>query len=148
MIAQEIQQKIMEAMKARDAIRLSTLKLLSSALNYEKIEKMHDLTDDEELSVVMREAKQRRDSIEAYIKAGAEDRAEQEKAELAILEEYLPAQMSDEDLAKLVDEAIAQTGATGMSDMGKVIGVVMGKAQGKVDGARVSGVAKLKLSSS
>lgn len=148
MIAQEIQQKIMEAMKARDEIRLSTLKMLSSALNYEKIEKMHDLSGEEEIVVVMREAKQRRDSIEAYTKAGAEDRAQKEKAELAILEEYLPAQMSDEELGMLVDEAISQTGATSMSDMGKVIGAVMAKAAGKVDGARVSGVAKAKLSSS
>lgn len=135
-------------MKARDEVRLSTLKMLSSALNYEKIEKMHDLSEEEELTVVMREAKQRRDSIEAYEKAGATDRADKEKAELAILEEYLPAQMSDDELGKLVDEAIAQTGATSMADMGKVIGVVMGKAQGKVDGARVSSVAKAKLSSS
>lgn len=135
-------------MKARDEVRLSTLKMLSSALNYEKIEKMHDLSEEEELSVVMKEAKQRRDSIEAYEKAGATDRADKEKAELAILEEYLPAQMSDDELGKLVDEAIAQTGATSMADMGKVIGVVMGKAQGKVDGARVSSVAKAKLSSS
>ena len=148
MITDTISAKIMEAMKAHDEVRLSTLKLLSSALNYEKIEKMHDLSDEEELAVVMREAKQRRDSIEAYEKAGASDRAEKEKAELKILEEYLPAQMSDEELEGLVTQAISETGAHGMSDMGKVIGAVMAKASGKVDGSRVANAAKAKLGTS
>lgn len=146
MIADTIQAKIAEAMKAHDEVRLSTLRMLSSAFNYEKIDKQHDLTEEEELVVVRKEAKMRRDAIEAYEKAGAKERAEKEKVELAILEEYLPAQMSDEDLTKLVDDAIAQTGASQMSDMGKVIGAVMAKAGGAADGGRVSQIAKLKLS--
>lgn len=145
MITDKIRSQIMEAMKARDEVRLSTLKLLSSALNYEKIDKMHDLTEEEELAVVSKEAKQRRDSIEAYDKAGASDRADKERAELQILEEYLPAQMSDEDLNKLVDDAINQTGASSMADMGKVIGAVSAKVNGQADGSRIAMAAKAKL---
>lgn len=147
MIADTITKQIGEAMKARDKTRLSTLQLLSSALNYEFIAKQHKLNEEEELNVVRREAKQRKDSIEAYEKAGAQDRADKEKQELTILEEFLPAQISDEDLAKLVDEAITETGAKTMADMGRAIGAVMAKAKGQADGGRVSALIKSKLSS-
>lgn len=147
MIAPTIIQKIGEAMKAHDNVRLSTLRMLSSALNYEKIAKQHELSDEEEIAVVRKEAKKRKDAIEAYTAANAPDRAATEEAELKILTEYLPAEMSDVDLEKLVVEAIVQTDATQMSDMGKVIGMVMGKAKGQVDGSRVSGMVKSKLTS-
>jgi len=145
MIATTITGKIGEAMKAHDEVRLSTLRMLSSALNYEQIAKQHELTEEEELVVVRKEAKKRKDAIEAYTQANAPDRAAKEAAELKILQEYLPAEMNDADLEKLVTEAIAQTGATQMSDMGKVIGLVMGKAEGKADGSRVSAMVKAKL---
>lgn len=145
MISDTITQKIAEAMKARDEILLSTLRLLSSALNYEKIAKQHDLSEEEELAVVRREAKKRKDAIEAYTKAGATDRAEREKKELAILEEYLPAQMSEQDLVKIVEEAIEETGAKSMADMGKVMGAAMAKAKGQADGTLVSQIVKQKL---
>lgn len=145
MIANTITQKIGEAMKAHDNVRLSTLRMLSSALNYEKIAKQHELTGEEELAVVRKEAKKRKDAIEAYTKANAPDRAAAEEAELKVLAEYLPAEMNDADLEKLVTEAIAQTGATQMAEMGKVIGIVMGQAKGQVDGSRVSAMVKSKL---
>ena len=144
MIAQTLQTKIADALKAHDEVRLSTLRLLSSAFNYEKIAKQHDLTDEEELVVVRREAKQRRDSIEAYKKAGANDLAAKEEAELAILSEYLPPEMGDDELSKLVDEAVSATGAKTMADMGKVIGMVKGKAA-SVDGGRIAQMVKSKL---
>jgi len=147
MIADTINQKIAEALKARDEIRLSTLRLLSSALNYEFIAKQHKLSEEEELVVVGREAKKRKDAIEAYEKAGAKDRAEKEKKELTILEKYLPEQMKDEELTKLVEEAISLTGATTIADMGKVMAAVMSKVQGRADGGRVSSLVKQKLSS-
>ncbi len=146
MIAETITQKIAEAMKAKDEIRLSTLRLLSSALNYEKIAKQHDLTQEEELAVVRREAKKRKDAIEAYTKAGAKDRAEKEGEELAILEEYLPAQMSDEELQRIVQEVVEELKPQGMQDMGKVMGVAMAKVQGRADGTKVSEIVKAKLS--
>ena len=98
MIADTINQDIAKALKAKDEIRLSTLSLLSSALNYEFIAKQHKLSEGEELVVVRREVKRRKDAIEAYEKAGAKERAEKEKKEMAVLEEYLPAQMTDEEL--------------------------------------------------
>src|SRR3990167_9519639 len=131
MISDTITQKIAEAMKKRDEIRLSTLRLLSSALNYEKIAKQHDLLEKGELGVVRRKAKKRKDAIEAYEKTGATERAEKEKKELAILEEYLPAQMADEELVKIVDEVVSESGAKSMAEMGKVMGVAMEKVAGR-----------------
>lgn len=145
MIADTITQKIAEALKARDEIRLSTLRMLSSALNYEFIAKQHSLNKEEEIVVVKKEAKKRKDAIEIYEKVKEKERAEKEKKELEILKEYLPEEMSNQDLEKLIGEVISDTQATEMSDMGKVIGLVMGKAKGKADGARVSQIVKAKL---
>lgn len=147
MIADTISKQIGEAMKAHDEIRLSTLRLLSSALNYEFIAKQHKLSEEEELAVVRREAKKRKEAIEAYEKAGAQDRADKEKKELAILEKFLPAQMSDEELTKIVEEAVSQSGAETLSDFGKAMGIAMAKVAGKADGGRVSTLVKAKLTS-
>lgn len=145
MIADTLSQKIAQAMKAKDEIRLSTLRLLSSAFNYEFIAKQHKLTDEEEVVVIQREIKKRRDAVEAYLKAGAEDRAQKETAEMKILEEFLPEQLSDTELGKIVDEAISQAGASQVSDTGKVMGLVMPKVSGKADGGRVSSLVLSRL---
>ena len=145
MILDTINKQIVEAMKAKDEIRLSTLKLLLSALHNAKIDKRGDLTEEEELEIVRREAKKRKDAIEAYKKAGATDRAEKEEKELAILQEFLPKELPDEEVSKLVDEAITTTSANSMQDMGKVIGAVMAKAKGRADGKKVAEMAKRKL---
>lgn len=144
MITQDLQQRIAEAMKARDEVKTSTLRLLSSAFNYEKIAKQHDLTPEEEIAVVRREVKQRRDSIEAYDRANRHDLSGKEKAELVILQEFLPPEMSDEDLVKIVDEAVDAIKPTGMQDMGKVIGFVKGKAP-NADGGKIAQMVKNKL---
>ena len=145
MIAETLQAKIGEALKAKDEIRLSTLRLLSSAFNYEFIAKQHKLSEEEEIAVIQREIKKRRDAIEAYEKGGANDRAEKEKKEMEILQEFLPEQLSDEELSKIVDEAVAETGAKSLPDMGKVMGQVMTKVSGKADGGRVSALVKARL---
>ena len=145
MIADTISKLIAEAMKARDEIRLSTLRMLSSALNYEFIAKQHKLSEEEELVVVRREAKKRKDAIDAYEKAGAKDRAEKEKKELEILQGFLPQQMPDGQLVKLVEEAIGETGATSMADMGKVMAAVIGKAEGRAEGAKVAQMVRERL---
>jgi uncharacterized protein len=144
MIAQTLQAKIGESMKAHDEIRTSTLRLLLSALNYEKIDKQHELNDEEELVVIRREAKKRKEAIEMYTKANAPDRAAKEAEELKILQEYLPPEMGEEELAKLVDEAIDQIKPAGMQDMGKVIGFVKSKAP-NADGGTVAELVKKKL---
>ena len=144
MIAQTLQQKIGESMKAHNEIRTSTLRLLLSAFNYEKIEKQRDLTDEEELVVIRREAKKRKEAVEMYKKAGAEERAVKEEAELKILQEYLPPEMEEDELIKLVDEAVAQIKPAGVADLGKVIGFVKGKAP-NADGGKIAEIVKAKL---
>jgi uncharacterized protein YqeY len=146
MITGKIKKQIIEAMKAKDEIRLSTLKLLSSSLYNAQIKKREDLSEEEELEIVRREAKQRKDAIEVYEKAGAKERVEKEKKELQILQGYLPKELSDEELSKIVDEVISTTGVTGMKDMGKAIGAVLGKCKGQADGKKVSEMVRSKLS--
>jgi len=146
MITEEIKTQIVEAMKSGDKLKVSTLKLLSSALHNAQIKKQEDLSNEEELEVVKREAKMRKDAIEAYDKAGASERAEKEKNELAILQIYLPEEIADDDIKKIVDKVVASTGATSMKDMGKVIGKVMGKCKGQADGKKVSEIVRAKLS--
>lgn len=146
MIVNNITKQIAESLKAHDEVRLSTLRMLSSALNYEKIAKQHDLSEQEEIAVVRREVKKRKDAVEAYEKAGALERADKERSEIEVLNQYLPPEMDETELEKVVDDAILQSGAKAISDMGKVIGIVMGRTQGQVDGARVSMLVKKKLS--
>jgi hypothetical protein len=144
MIADKLQTMIGEAMKAHDEVRTSTLRLLSSAFNYERIEKQHDLTEEEEIAVIRKQAKQRKDSIDAYKKAGATDRAEKESSELKILQEFLPPEMDEGELEKIIDESIKELGASSLGDMGKVIGMVKGKAS-SADGAKIAEIVKQKL---
>jgi hypothetical protein len=145
MLADNITKMIGIAMKAHDEVRLSTLRMLSSALNYGFIEKQHKLNEDEEMVVIKKEAKMRKDAIEAYEKAGALARADKEKLELKILQEFLPVVMGDDELNQLVNESVNQTNAKTISDMGKVIGMVMAKAKGKADGSKVAQMVKAKL---
>lgn len=146
MIAPTLQEKIGEAMKAHDEVKTSTLRLLSSAFNYEKIAKRHELTEEEELAVIRREVKQRRDSVDAYDKADRHDLSEKEKAELVILQEFLPPEMSDEELDKIVEEAIGIIKPAGLQDMGKVIGFAKGKAP-NADGSKIAELVRQKLES-
>lgn len=155
MISNTINQKIAGAMKAKDEIRLSTLRLLSSAFNYERIAKQHELSDDEEIVVIRREAKKRNDAIEGLKQAQGKkstataetliERIGKEEKELAVLKEFLPQDMSEEEINKFIDEAIAETGANSVQEMGKVIGAVMQKTKGRADGGKVSGLVREKL---
>ncbi len=156
MISETTKKQIVEAMKAKDEIRLSTLKLLSAALQNAEIAKRakvgadpkaYKLTKEEELGVVKKEAKKRRDAIEAYEKAGAKDRAEKEKKELIILQEFLPEEMSEEELKKIVEEVVVETGAIGAKDFGKVMGQVMSKTKRRADGKMVAELVKQHLTS-
>jgi hypothetical protein len=145
MIADIVKKQIIEAMKAKDRVKLSTLKMLSSALHNAEIDKRGDLTKEEELVIVRREAKKRKDAIEAYQKADRVDLAEKEKEELKILQEFLPKELTDEELGKLVDDSIKEVDAKSMADMGKVMGKVMAKVAGRADGKRVSDMVRKKL---
>jgi uncharacterized protein YqeY len=145
MITPTINNQIAQALKVHDEIRLSTLRLLSSAFNYERIAKQHELSEDEEQEVVRREAKKRRDAIEIYTKVNQHERAAKEQKELEILEEYLPKQMGDEELATIVESTIQDMGVTSIGNMGKVIGAVKQKMGNNADGGRIAALVKSKL---
>ena len=144
MISQNITKMIGEAMKAHDEVRLSTLRMLSSEFNYEKIKLQHELTEVDEQNVIRKEARKRKDAIEAYTKANATDRVNLETKELSILQEFLPPELSDEEVIKIIDESIKELNVKGMQDMGKVIGLVKSKASG-VDGSKVAEIVREKL---
>jgi len=137
---------IVTAMKAKDATRLTALRMLKSALTNKSIEKGRALEGAEELAVVSMLVKQRRDSIDQYTKGGRQDLADKEAAEIVILDAYLPASASDEEIAAAVTAAIAETGATTAKDMGKVMKATLAALAGKtVDGKKVSETVKAKL---
>ena len=134
-----------EAMKARDKVRLNTVRMIKSALMNEKIKAGHDLTAEEELTVLSREKKQREESIEEFTKANRKDLADETKQELTIVESYLPKQMTQEELNQAVSSAIAEVNAQGKSDFGKVMKVLMPKIKGKADGKAASDVVRKQL---
>ena len=134
-----------EAMKARDKVRLNTVRMIKSALMNEKIKAGHDLTAEEELTVLSREKKQREESIDEFTKADRKDLADETKQELAIVESYLPKQMTEEELNQAVSSAIAEVNAQGKSDFGKVMKVLMPKIKGKADGKAASDVVRKQL---
>ncbi len=147
-----ISDEIKTAMKARDKVRLQTVRSIKKVILEKESEvrpKGQDaLTPEQEIEVVTQLAKQRKDSIEQYQNAGRDDLAEKEAQELTILQEYLPEQMSDDDIAAVIDELIATTGATGPRDMGKVMGPAMKQMKGKADGGKVQALVKAKLTGS
>ncbi|MEM9087383.1 MAG: GatB/YqeY domain-containing protein [Cyanobacteria bacterium P01_F01_bin.53] len=144
-----ISDEIKAAMKAKDKLRLETVRGIKKVILEKESTIRADgrdaLSEEEELAVVMQLAKQRRDSIKQFTDAGRDDLADKEAQELKILEEYLPAQLSDADVEAAVDEVIAQVGASGPRDMGKVMGPVMKKLKGQADGGKVQAIVKSKL---
>ena len=141
-LTSKIDADIKDAMKAKDAGRLSALRMLKSSLKYAAIEKgaggEGDLADAEVLAVVRKRIKQCQDAVEGFVKGGRPEQADKESAEIALLESYLPAGLSADELAALVRDAIAETGASGKAQMGAVMKAVMAKAAGRADGKAVS----------
>jgi uncharacterized protein len=136
------------AMRARDQVRMRTLRMALTSITNEEVAgaSARDLTDDEVVRVLTREAKKRREAAEAFSAAGRADQAAAERAEGDVLAGYLPAQLTDEQLAALVAAAIAETGATGMAGMGQVMKTVTPKVAGRADGARVAAEVRRRLS--
>lgn len=133
----EIQSQMHQAMKAGEKVRLGALRLLSAAIKNREIEVRHELTDDEVREIAGKEVKKRTESIEAFDSAGRTELADKERQEREVVAVYAPAQLSGDDVDALVEEAIAATGATSPKELGKVMGFVMGKAKGQVDGGVV-----------
>jgi len=136
------------AMRARDQVRMRTLRMALTSITNEEVAgaTARDLTDDEIVKVLTREARKRREAAEAFSAAGRADQAAAERAEGEILADYLPAQLSDDELAALVDAAIAETGASGMAGMGQVMKTVTPRIAGRADGARVAAEVRRRLS--
>ena len=136
------------AMRARDQVRMRTLRMALTSITNEEVAgaAARDLTDDEIVKVLTREARKRREAAEAFSAAGRSDQAAAERAEGEVLADYLPAQLSDDELATLVDAAIAETGASGMAGLGQVMKTVTPRVAGRADGARVAAEVRRRLS--
>lgn len=130
------------AMKGKDKKSLQVIRMLKASLQNEKINLGRDLTDEEELAIISREMKQRRDSLAEFEKVGRDDLAEKTKSEIAIVERYLPTQLTEDEIFQIVSQAIEQTGASSPKEFGKVMGVVMPKVKGKADGNQVNAIVK------
>jgi uncharacterized protein YqeY len=144
--ADDVNRALTGAMKSKDPLRLSTLRMLKTALMNREIERGRALDDNESLQVVSALVKQRRDSIDQFLKGGRQDLADKETAEIGILESYLPPAVDATDLERTIDAVIASTGATSARDMGKVMKAVMAELAGKtVDGKAVNEIVRRKL---
>lgn len=141
----KIDDDLKEALKNKQQLRISTLRLLKNALLNLEIEKQRILTQEEIWPVILKEINQRKEAIGQYQKGGREDLAEKEKQEIEILSVYLPTQLSEEEIKRLIKEMIFKTKAGSLADLGKVMKEVMSKAKGKVDGARVAEIVKEEL---
>ena len=130
-----------DAMRKKDALRRSVIRYLRSAIHNEEIATQQTLDDDGITTVLSRQVQQRRDSIEAYASGNRQDLVDKEKAELAVVMEYLPEQMSAEEITDLVRQAVEEVGASGPQDMGRVMGLVMPKVKGRAEGRQVSSIA-------
>jgi uncharacterized protein YqeY len=141
----EIEQDLTDAMRERDAGRRDALRLILNALRAAEKELQRPLSDEEELQVLQRERKRRIEALEAYRAGGRDDRAEAEERELEVLEEFMPEPLSEEELERIVDDAIAENGATSMRDLGRVMADVMPQVAGRADGSAVSQLVREKL---
>jgi uncharacterized protein YqeY len=144
-LVEQMETDLREAMRARDEPRRDALRLLIASLRSAEKELQRPLSDDEELQVLQRERKRRNEAAQAFRNAGHEDRAEAEERELAVLEEFMPEPLSEEELERIVDDAIAENGATSMRDLGRVMADVMPQIAGRADGSTVSQIVREKL---
>ncbi|MDE1235898.1 GatB/YqeY domain-containing protein [Vibrio aestuarianus] len=133
------------AMKAKDKTRLGTIRLALSAIKQREVDERITLSDDDILAVLVKMVKQRRDSVAQYEAANRQDLADAEQAEITILEAFMPQPLSDDEVSALIDNAITESGAVGVQDMGKVMAVLKPQIQGRADMGKVSGLVRTKL---
>ncbi len=144
-LTERIEKDYLAAYKAKDEVRLSVLRMLKTAAKNRQVELLRPLGDDDLVELLSRQAKQRRESIEQFGRAGRDDLRNKEERELEVLLEYLPAPLTEEELARLVDQAILELGAQGLKDMGRVVSAILAKHKGRADGKRVSDLARSRL---
>ncbi len=141
-----IESDYIKAYKAKDEVKVAALRMLKAALKNRQVELLRELTDGDVIEIVGRQAKQRKESIEQFDAAGRMDLSSREREELIILEAYLPAQMSDEELAAAIEAAVAEVQASSMKDMGAVMKALMAAHKGRFDGAKASAAVRARLS--
>ncbi|MBB1086479.1 GatB/YqeY domain-containing protein [Limosilactobacillus fastidiosus] len=144
-LLQDLTSDMVSAMKNRDKETLGVVRMLKAAVQNEQIEQGHDLTSDEEVAVMAREYKQRKESLDEFKQAGRKDLVEKTEVEMKVVEKYMPQQLSEDDVKKIVNETIEQVGASSMKDFGKVMGAVMPKVKGQADGKLVNQTVKDEL---
>lgn len=157
MFKKDLQEELKQSMLARNELKTSVLRMLLSTINYLEIQKAvpagrqggagYEATEEDVMTSIQKEAKQRRDSIEEFEKAGRQELADKEQKELELLQKYLPEQLSEDEIKKLVEKAISQTSASSISDMGKLMGALMPKIKGRADGNLVNKIVREKLTS-
>ena len=140
-----LQEEMREALKAGQKLRLGALRMLAASVKNREVELGHELSDEELVEVATREVKRRKEAAEAFDGGGRPELAEKERQEQGVLETYLPAQLSEDEVSALIEEAMAATGANGPGDLGKVMGYVMGKARGRVEGGTVNRLVRARL---
>jgi uncharacterized protein len=136
-----------QAMKAGDKLKVSTIRLVLAGVKNEEIDKRAELSEEEMLTVLAREARKRKESIEEFGKGGRQDLVDKEQRELTIIEEYMPEQLSEDEVSDLIDKVIAEVGATSAGDLGKVMGKLMPQLKGKADGKKVNQIVRERLQS-
>ena len=141
----KITEDMKAAMRARETARLSTVRLLLSAMKQKEVDERIELTDADVLTIIEKMLKQRRESTAQFEKAARQDLADVEKGEIAVLSAYLPQQMSDAEVTQALEAAITESGAAGMKDMGKVMGLLKPRLAGRTDMGKLSGLVKSKL---
>lgn len=137
---ERLNEDMKQAMKSKDKFKLSIIRQIRSAIKYAEIEKHAELNDDEVLQIIHREVKQRKDSLQDFEKAGRDDLVEQVQSELVVISEYLPQQLTEEEIQEIVKQTIQEVGASSKADMGKVMGALMSKIKGRADGKLVNQV--------
>ncbi len=146
-IKTQISNDVKDAMRSKDKDRLAALRLILAAFKQKEVDERIELSDEQSISILNKMAKQHRDSIEQFGQANRDDLIKKEQLELDIIESYLPEKLSEEEVSLLIDEAISETGANSVKDMGKVIGLLKGKLQGQADMGEVSRLIRGKLGS-
>lgn len=137
-ILDQLNQDMKQAMKDKEALKLSVIRMLKAALKNEEIHQGRTLTEDDELAILTRELKQRQDSLHEFEKAGRSDLAEKTRLEIEVVKSYLPEELSEDELREMIREAISQVSATSKKDMGKVMSILMPKVKGRADGKLVN----------
>jgi uncharacterized protein YqeY len=145
-LAERLDADLKQAMRDKDKIRLSTIRLIRTAIKNAEIDQKKTLSDEDIIGVLNRELKQRRDSLQAFEDAARTDLIDQVKQEIAVLQDYLPTQLSEDEVRKIVTDTIAEVGAASKKDMGKVMGALMPKLQGRADGKLVNQLVQQHLS--